>query len=169
MLPATDRLEVDKYLFSFCVYASCCCLFVFRDEVVRWFRKLVETRGLVTEIVFVMGGFSSIFPLEKIHLDSSYQFLDLLLSESTFSQRTFMLEDTSCLYSVDIVCTDHGSFYLHRKSTELNCRICVRQKDTEKAVLQLFGLQRKLEHNFESHPFIMEPFGVLFNAVTLNI
>lgn len=75
MLTATDRLEVDKYLFSFCVYASCCCLFVFRDEVVRWFRKLVETRELVTEIVFVMGGFSSYFSIRE---NSSRQLLSIL-------------------------------------------------------------------------------------------
>lgn len=70
----------------------------------RWFRKLVETRELVTEIAFVMGGFLSIFPLENFHLDSSYQFLDLLLSESTFSQRTFLCWKTRAVYILLTLC-----------------------------------------------------------------
>ena len=74
MLTATDRLEVDKHLFSSCVYklhAVVCLFFVMKLR--EGFVNLSKTRELVTEIVFVMRAISSIFPLENFHPDSSYQ------------------------------------------------------------------------------------------------
>lgn len=77
-------LRADKHLFSSCIYASCCCLFVFRDVILRWFCKLVETSRCSNGGCVRNGGIFVTFSIKEF---LSRQLLSMLslLSLGTFS------------------------------------------------------------------------------------
>ena len=150
VLTATDWFEVDKYLFSSCVYASCCCLFVFPDEVVRWLCKLVQNSWVSNGDCARNGGIFVNFSIREF---LSRQLLSMLrlLSQSTF-RNVRLCWKTRAVYILLTLCANHESLYLHRKSTELNCRICVRQKKHNKSNFVALRFAKEIGTQFWKPP-----------------